>query len=279
VTVPKIIIHLSRVFIFVLLTALTQIGGIVFFLNFAASAFMNRRIHNIFVRGVCKSASCALLYLLTTFLIVPILARPFGRVQLPLKLTNNLQPSTFLTCLLNRNYVSKGLSESVFNIAKEMNKKYPGTVVNYLDGNFPFVDGFPLIPHLSHSDGKKIDVSFCYRDKKSLLETNEVPSIIGYGICEGPTETERNTSAYCKKEGHWQYSLLQTIVPQSRKKKFLFDQEKTKFLLELFVADARIGKIFVEPHLKSRLKLGSDKIRFHGCKAVRHDDHIHAQLY
>jgi hypothetical protein len=36
--------------------------------------------------------------------------------------------------------------------------------------------------------------------------------------------------------------------------------------------------MIVQPHLKSRLKLKSTKIRFHGCKAVRHDDHIHIQL-
>ena len=29
---------------------------------------------------------------------------------------------------------------------------------------------------------------------------------------------------------------------------------------------------------KTRLLLTSDKIRFHGCQAVRHDDHIHVQL-
>ncbi len=33
-----------------------------------------------------------------------------------------------------------------------------------------------------------------------------------------------------------------------------------------------------KPHLKTRLKLSSAKIRFHGCQAVRHDDHIHVQL-
>ena len=35
--------------------------------------------------------------------------------------------------------------------------------------------------------------------------------------------------------------------------------------------------IFIEPHLKNRLKIGNNRIRFHGCKAVRHDDHIHFQ--
>jgi len=42
-------------------------------------------------------------------------------------------------------------------------------------------------------------------------------------------------------------------------------------------ADAT-GKIFIEPHLVKRLKLASNKIRFQGCRAVRHDDHLHVQL-
>ena len=39
-----------------------------------------------------------------------------------------------------------------------------------------------------------------------------------------------------------------------------------------------LGKVFIEPHLKDRMKLTNSKIRFHGCGAVRHDDHIHIQL-
>ena len=36
--------------------------------------------------------------------------------------------------------------------------------------------------------------------------------------------------------------------------------------------------LLLEPHLKTRLKLEKyDKIRFQGCRAARHDDHIHVQ--
>ena len=41
----------------------------------------------------------------------------------------------------------------------------------------------------------------------------------------------------------------------------------------------QIKKIFIEPHLKQRLGLQKEnKIRFHGCGAVRYDDHKHVQL-
>jgi murein endopeptidase len=49
-------------------------------------------------------------------------------------------------------------------------------------------------------------------------------------------------------------------------------------LVEILASEKSIGKIFIEPHLKTRLKLTTPKIRFHGCRAVRHDDHIHVQL-
>ena len=48
--------------------------------------------------------------------------------------------------------------------------------------------------------------------------------------------------------------------------------------LDLFNKNNYIEKVFIEPHLKTRLNLTSNKIRFHGCQAVRHDDHIHLQV-
>ena len=67
-------------------------------------------------------------------------------------------------------------------------------------------------------------------------------------------------------------------MPQGNKKNFTFDSTVTKELVNYFASKPVIGKIFIEPHLKTRLGLTSDKIRFHGCQAVRHDDHIHVQL-
>ncbi len=124
-------------------------------------------------------------------MIVPLIANPLGRVQLPLTETNHLQPLNILTCLLNRNYVRPELKQAAFDVAKQMNDKFPGTTTNYLDANFPFIDKFPLIPHLSHNDGKKLDFSFCYRDYKTGESTNECPSFIGCGICEEALPDEK----------------------------------------------------------------------------------------
>ena len=48
--------------------------------------------------------------------------------------------------------------------------------------------------------------------------------------------------------------------------------------LGLLSRDPRIGKIFLAPHLAAKFGAGTSKIRFQGCAAARHDDHIHIQL-
>lgn len=218
------------------------------------------------------------LYCLATFAVVPIIASPLGRVRLPITETHHLKPLTILTCLLNRNYVKPELRQTAFEVAIQMNHKFPGTSVNFLDGNFPFINKFPLIPHLSHNDGKKLDLAFCYRDAETGTATNKSPSFIGYGICEEPLPGENNTANFCAEKGYWQYSFLTKVIPQGNKQHFLLDTDRTKELVNHFAAQPSIGKIFIEPHLVARLNLLSNKIRFHGCQAVRHDDHIHIQL-
>jgi hypothetical protein len=159
-----------------------------------------------------------------------------------------------------------------------MNEEYPGTTISYLDASFPFFDGFPLAPHLSHDDGKKLDLSFTYLDASTGKRTSDIPSFIGYGVCEEPHAGEKNIPDYCRAQGAWQYSLLLKLAPQQNKRNFRFDPQRNKKLINLIAGHNKIGKIFIEPHLKTRMGLQSTTIRFHGCKAVRHDDHIHIQL-
>lgn len=264
--------------VFILLTLLTQIGGVIYLISDLVVKFFIKSSKNYIKRFLIKLAFFCVLYCTSTFFVVPIVAKSFGRVRLPLSETNSLKPLTFLTCLLNRNYVKPELKNTMFEVAKEMNEQFPGTSINYLDANFPFVDGFPLIPHLSHNDGEKLDLSFCYIDSKSGNSTNQCPSFIGYGVCEDPFPNEFNTTLFCEKRGYWQYSLLTKIVSQSNKINFKLDLDKTSELIKMINSKPSIGKIFIEPHLVKRLHLNLNKIKFHGCRAVRHDDHIHIQL-
>jgi len=263
---------------FCLLTVLTQIGGLVYLLSILTNKLTDKWTRSNYIKATFRLTSFLTLYCLATFFIVPRIAKPLGRVPLPLTETNHLQPLNILTCILNRNYVRPELKQTAFEVANQMNDKFPGTTTNYLEEKFPFIDKFPLIPHLSHNDGKKLDLSFFYRETKTNEPTNECPSFIGYGICEEPLTNEKSTADFCADNGFWQYSILTKIIPQDSKQDFTFDSEKTRALVILFATQLPIGKIFIEPPLKTRLNLYSDKIRFHGCHAVRHDDHIHVQL-
>ena len=158
-----------------------------------------------------------------------------------------------------------------------MTNKFEGTTTNYLDANFPFFNGFPLMPHLSHNDGKKLDIAFYYTSSNE--QTNEAPSFIGYGVYDEPKPGESDYPSTCEQRGYWQYGLLSSVVPQWNTDKFEVDVERTRELIKLLSEDNLTSKIFIEPHLKERWKLnGYNNIRFHGCQAVRHDDHIHTQI-
>jgi hypothetical protein len=275
----KLIIKiLLAIIFFCLLTIVTQVGGVVFLISILTFGVIDKRFKRRRIRFTIKLLSFFTLYFFFVFVVVPLTAKPFGRVRLPMTETGHVRPTNILTVLLNRNYVRPELRQATFDVARKMNEKYPGTIVNYLDANFPFIDKFPLPPHLSHNDGKKLDVSFHYINAKTGKYTNEVPSWLGYGVCEGPRQGEFDRPAECMSKGYWQYSFMARVVSQKNKDKYPFDSKRTKDLVNFFAAHEAIEKILIEPHLKARLKLTSRKVRLHGCNAVRHDDHLHVQL-
>jgi hypothetical protein len=264
---------------FVILTILSQTGGIIYLACIPLFKLIDRRFSPGIVKAGLKALAFPVVYLSFTFSLVPLIAKQFGRIQLPVTRSGSLQPLTVLTVLLNRNYVRPALKEVAEETAAKMNKAYPGTTVFYLDACFPFLNKFPLIPHLSHNDGKKLDLCFFYTDAVNNKQISGSPSPIGYGVCEEPLPGEINTAEICSEEGYWQYSFLKKIVSQKNKKNYVFDEIRTKQMITFFAASAVVEKIFIEPHLALRIHVKSfPKIRFHGCQAVRHDDHLHVQM-
>jgi hypothetical protein len=264
--------------LFFLLTLSTQVGGVILLLSFCTHRFINRRTESKLWRGILKTSGFLILYFLFSLLVLPPLASAFGRVPLPVFSEKAVKPLRAFTWILNRHYARKEIHDLLIRTAGRMQQIYPGATINYLEAGFPLIDGFPLYPHRSHDDGKKIDLSFFYLSSITGFPVNEAPSPIGYGICEEPGPAEMNMPALCASGGHWQYSFMKQLIPQSRKKDFVFDNARTKAILNLMVIDPGVDKIFLEPHLKNRLGLTSKKIRFHGCSAVRHNDHFHVQM-
>ncbi len=260
------IIHLLIVFV---LTVLTQIGGVVYLIAILAIKRTTNK------RRLKRLGLFSVLYLAATYLIVPLLAPIFGREKI--KETELIQSKFFFYTLANRNYVKPALNIALQNISEELHKKHNGIQLIYLDANFPFFDGFPLFPHLSHSDGKKIDITFIYATSQGKI-TNKKPSISGYGAYEKPRPSEYDQISVCKEKGYWQYDFSQYVTLGIVHKDLLFSVNGSRILVRSIVKQNTIGKLFIEPHLKKRLNIPSSKIRYHGCQAVRHDDHIHFQL-
>lgn len=261
---------ISHIFIIAFLTILTQIGGIIWLLNFGIyKAYKSEK------GKVVKMMSFILAYLISTFFFIPIVAAFFGRVPLPIVKSGNLAPHNYITPIFNRHYVKPRLKSELLDISNKINNSSNNLRVSYLDANFPFIDGFPLLPHLSHSDGRKIDLSFYYT--KNNKEGNFKPSNTGYGKFVEPVKYEINQTKVCKARGYWQYDFTKFVTLGSRSD-LEFDLGNTKKLLKEIVGKSSTQKILIEPHIENRLQLNNDKIRFHGCHAVRHDDHIHYQI-
>ena len=259
------------------LTIITQVGGLIYLASFCLHPLISRITSSTFSRGLLKLSVFIILYSLCTLFVIPPLAKINGRVPLPVFSNQTVKPVSILYPFLNRHYVRPPLKAAVLKTAAEMRANNPDTEVRYLDGCFPFVNGFPLFPHLSHNDGKKLDLAFFYTNS-SGAPVNTKPSPIGYGACEEPKNNEQNMPLRCKQEGYIFYSMMKAIAGWSTDKNLLFDETRTRQLVILLAGTPAVKKIFIEPHLKTRLHLTTNKIRFHGCQAVRHDDHVHIQL-
>lgn len=264
----RLIRWIFLVFIIIFLTFLTQIGGVVILLTLLLARLF----------GWGKWWETLLLsftiYLISTLVIIPQIAPIFGRE--PVYHTVDISPATYLTVLLNRNYVRPTVNKLLLKTAKKVNSR--GIKIIYLDANFPFMDGFPLLPHLSHHDGRKLDLALVYENKNGEIVPAK-KSRTGYGIYEGPQAAEVDQTQKCKQGGYYQYDYSKYFSLGAVNHGLIYSNKGTKILVEALLENSEIQKIFVEPHLKSRLRLMDSRIRFHGCRAVRHDDHIHLQIY
>lgn len=265
-----------RIIVFAVLTIATQIGGMVYLLSMLGNRYVSKDRRGRWSLLILFAG----LYLLTTFIFIPPVAKSFGRVPLPLSKKGMIIPNHRWTCFLNRHYVKPKLYDLIMKSVIQYNANEKQLrQVRYLDANFPFMDGFPLLPHRSHDDGEKIDLAFLYTERVNGAPWKKRVSLSGYGFCEGPKPREENMPTLCKQRGYWQYSLLEHIFGKASTNKVQFDAEATRRLIKNLSDHPNTKKIFIEPHLKQRLGFShNEKVRFHGCKAVRHDDHIHVEM-
>ena len=106
---------------------------------------------------------------------------------------------------------------------------------------------------------------------------NKSKSVSGYGVFEAPKSNEYDQINKCLKDNIL-YDFPKYLTFGKINKDLVFSEKGTKKLIKNILKSRDVGKIFIEPHLKNRINLKNKKIRFHGCGAVRHDDHIHVEL-
>lgn len=233
------------------LTLLTQLGGLAWLLS----------------RSFKQKFLIFLAFYVAFWGAAHVTAPLFGRVALSCLGSESYQLRSPMFCALNRHYVTPEIKALVEDSSAQLRLLKPTAKVQVLDGNFPFLTGFPLLPHLSHDDGEKIDFAFFYHDKDAGWHVPS-PSPIGYwGFEDGPSDCPQNRLTL-----RWDLDWLQPHLPQRH-----IDVQTNQQYLQILLADARTGKILLEPHLQKAWQLNHEKLRFQGCRAARHDDHFHLQ--
>jgi hypothetical protein len=243
------LLHLCIV---VLLTLLTQLGGIAWLFG-----LMFRRSWLVFIAVYTALSLSAV-----------VIAPHFGRVPLSCFADGSLQMHSMTFCVLNRNYMTPAMRAVANDLSAHMDTHHPGAVTLVLDGSFPFLDGFPLLPHLSHTDGRKLDIAFWYQ-QNGVYVPGATRSPIGYFAFEdGPSDCPPAMLTL-----RWTLAWLQPLW-----RDYELDRRRTQDALSWLGHDPRVAKVFVEPHLKQSLGINLPNMRFQGCRAARHDDHIHFQI-
>jgi hypothetical protein len=265
--------------IIITLTLLTQVGGVIFLLAVVAGRWLIPQSLQGWRHAALTTVIFVFLYQALSATAVPALAAIGGRVPLPCyaETERPFAAGSRLYCILNRNYVDARLVTLLTELSQSLDRAYPGTITLYLDGNFPFVDGFPLLPHLSHNDGRKLDLAYYYASPDKAYLPGRMRSSIGYWAFEQPGAGDKpSCTGRSLLSMRWDMSFLRSFHPDRP----LEPQRTTAALRWLADEGPKLGleRVFIEPYLAARLGISSPMFGFQGCRAARHDDHIHIQI-
>jgi len=247
------------------LTLLTQIGGVAYLVALLVT-WRWRRVSR-WRRTAYVTTATLLIYAVASIAIVPPLAGLLGRERAPCAST------TLVSCVLNRTYLEPKTLTLVRALDQAVASHFPGSGVTVLEGSFPFFDGFPLPPHLSHHDGRKVDLAYFYRDVSGHPIAAGSPSPIGYFHFQQPRARDREPCAGRFTPLRWDFAWLQPKEPA-----WVLDEERTRAMILWLQARPEVTRLFIEPHLADRLGASGGKVRFQGCQAARHDDHLHVEV-
>jgi hypothetical protein len=195
-----------------------------------------------------------------------------GLVPLPCDRTGAVRPARPFYCTARRHFVTPAAREAIHDAAKAMGKRFPGAPVTYMEASWPSGKA-PMPPHLSHGDGHQVDISIYYETLDGKPLAAPYKTWTGFNAFEPPRKESERVS--CPKGSEHEKGK-----DPDADRKWRMDETRTRALLKIFVEDKRVRRVLIEPHLEKRLGFdGHPKVRFAGCNAARHDDHLHVDFY
>jgi hypothetical protein len=192
-----------------------------------------------------------------------------GLVPLPCREAGPLRPVHPDYCRRQRQFVTPRVRATLLAASEAFAARHPGRVVRYMEASWPSGER-PMPPHLSHGDGREIDIVLFYEDRSGRPKRQ--PTASGYGGFEPP---RREAERVCQG-----VASTHSFPDPPPTRAWRLDEAASADPMRLLLADRRVRRIFIEPHLKGRLGFVADaRVRFAGCQAARHDDHLHVDFY
>lgn len=255
----------------VLLTVITQIDGAVLWIVMGVTGALSASLG--WRRRRVTLLSFVVCYLLVSALVVPPLAGLGGRVALPCW-SGTPSPVSWFYCLTNRHYGTPALVATVGAVAARVAASHPGTIIAYLDASHPFDWGVPLVPHFGHGSGREIDLGLFYAHHDGEERPLGGAWWLGYGAFR-PAERVSDADVCAGRDGPFRWNLrwLQGLFGDLE-----LDRRRTSTLVAALLRERRVERLFIEPGLASALGMQDPRVRFAGCHAARHDDHVHVRI-
>jgi hypothetical protein len=204
---------------------------------------------------------------------IPALESPAGLAALPCDRSEPLAPLRARYCE-GRNFLRPEARDVMIDTARALAEQHPDTVIHFMDGSGP--DGVkPFPPHRSHGDGRQLDVALFFEtlEGEPLAVPPDTSEYGGWWPSEPPRPGERIACPQGRSG-----AADKPDPPTDRD--WRLDEVRTRALIQLLVDDPRVRRILIEPHLEERLGFwGHPKLRFAGCEAARHDDHLHVDFH
>ena len=235
----------------IVLTALTQVGGAVWLLALILRGTGPARV---------LRHGFLLISLYTAFSVGAWALSPvFGRVALPCFGTDvaGLRAERLAFCVMNRSYVVPELADELVLVGQALATE--GYELRTLDAGFPIP--MPMVPHLTHAAGRAVDIA---------LPLDGMRAPFGYFAFVQPQEGDTQPC-----DG--QIGRLRWDLPGLQPATVTLDEGALRAQLTAILDRPRL-EVLIEPHLEARLGFDSPRLRFQGCHAARHDDHIHIRL-